>query len=157
MLLARCWCVFVYKCCIILNSIAQSNDFHHPRHKNAHFPKTVTAVCHGMLVVSEVLSPTPQKERMSRARKNDPRHKRLPTDVMFALWAPLLAPVQDRRFCTTTHETCLSPLKISTAMAAAAGACILTELQDFVFGQMNVDMVTRCLARITDEMTTAQT
>ena len=49
------------------------------------------------------------------------------------------------------------PLKVNTAMAAkVAGACILTEVLELMIGQqMNVEMVTKCVERITDAMTKA--
>ena len=45
-------------------------------------------------------------------------------------------------------------LKVSTAMAAeVAGACILTEVLDLMFGQrINVEMVTQCIESVTDKM-----
>ena len=49
----------------------------------------------------------------------------------------------------------LALLKASTAIEAeAAGAHILTEVLNLIFRQqMNVDMVTECIHRITDEVT----
>ena len=50
------------------------------------------------------------------------------------------------------------PLNVSAAMAAeVGGACILTEVLDLMsVRQMNVEMVTESIERVTDDMTNAQ-
>ena len=63
----------------------------------------------------------------------------------------------DREKLDHTQEN-VCPVKVSTAMEAeVAGVTILTEVPGMMLGQrMNVEMVTQCIERVTDEKTKAQ-